>query len=70
MSLITGASVHAMGTIVNRATAGAPGVRTAHASAGVKAARAPSVPCASASLASLADTPHTAVHEPTAAAAC
>ena len=41
-----------------------------HNSAGIKATRAPSVPCASASLASLADTPHTAVHEPTATAAC
>jgi uncharacterized repeat protein (TIGR01451 family) len=57
-------------TVVNRATASAPGMRTAHASAEIKTARPPTVPCASASLASLAGTPHTAKHPPTATAAC
>jgi hypothetical protein len=65
-TVVANAALGNGGTIVNRATA----VRIAHASAGVKATRAPSVPCASASLASLAETPHTAMHPPTATAAC
>jgi hypothetical protein len=69
-TVVANAALGNGGTIVNRATAGAPGVRIAHASAGVKATRAPSVPCASASLASLSDTPNTAMHPPTATAAC
>jgi uncharacterized repeat protein (TIGR01451 family) len=58
------------GRLVNRASANAPGVRTAHTSAPVTVTRAPQVPCAIGSQASTSAPGHPAQNPPIAKAAC